>query len=99
MSKRLNVDPDALAELCRRHGITRLALFGSVLQGRDRPDSDIDLLVEFLPGTRVGLIGLAGIERELSVMLGRNVDLRTPRDLSPRIRDEVLRTAATQYAA
>jgi predicted nucleotidyltransferase len=55
--------------------------------------------VEFLPDTRIGLIGLAALERELSDLLGRKVDLRTPQDLSPRFRDEVLRTAMTQYAA
>lgn len=66
---------------------------------QQRPDSDVDLLVEFLPGTWIGLIGLAGIERELSALLGRTVDLRTPRDLSPRFREEVLRIATTQYAA
>lgn len=55
--------------------------------------------VELLPGQRIGLIRLAAIERELSALLGCKVDLRTPRDLSPRFRDEVLRTAAVQYAA
>jgi predicted nucleotidyltransferase len=99
MSKHLIVDPDVLAQFCRRHGIARLALFGSVLRGQERPDSDVDLLVEFLPGQRIGLIALAAIERELSTLLGRKVDLRTPRDLSPRFREEVLRTAAVQYAA
>lgn len=99
MSKRLEVDSTVLAEFCRRHGIRRLALFGSVLRGVDRPDSDIDLLVEFNPDRRIGLIGLAGIERELSGIIGRKVDLRTPFDLSPRFREEVLRTASVQYAA
>jgi predicted nucleotidyltransferase len=99
MSKHLPVDPDVLAAFCQRHGIARLALFGSTLRGEERPDSGVDLLVEFLPGTRIGLIGLAGIERELSALLGRHVDLRTPLDLPPRFREEVLRMAATQYAA
>jgi predicted nucleotidyltransferase len=99
MSKHLAVDPHVLAQFCQRNGIARLSLFGSVLRDQDRPDSDVDLLVEFLPGQRIGLIGLAAIERELSTLLGRKVDLRTPRDLSPRFRDEVLRTAAVQYAA
>jgi predicted nucleotidyltransferase len=99
MSKHLAVDPLVLAQFCRRDGIARLSLFGSVLHGQDRADSDLDLLVEFLPDTRIGLIGLAALERELSDLLGRKVDLRTPQDLSPRFRDEVLRTAMTQYAA
>jgi predicted nucleotidyltransferase len=97
--RRIDIEPTVLAEFCRRHGIARLSLFGSALRGEDRPDSDVDLLVEFVPGQRIGLIGLAAIERELSEMLKRKVDLRTPRDLSPRFRDEVLRTAAVQYAA
>jgi hypothetical protein len=97
---RLELDRDALAALCRRHRIRRLALFGSVLEGRDRPDSDVDLLVEFEPGAAPGLIALAGIEAELSALLrGRPVDLRTAEDLSRHFRDDVLATAETEYAA
>lgn len=99
MTTAMHVDAEVLAQFCRRHGIARLSLFGSALRGEDRADSDVDLLVEFAPGRRIGLFGLAGIERELSEMIGRKVDLRTPRDLSARFRDEVLRTAAVQYAA
>ena len=99
MTIRIRLEAEVLAEFCRRHGIARLSLFGSALRDEDRPDSDVDLLVEFLTGRRIGLIGLAAVERELSEMIGRKVDLRTPRDLSPKFRDEVLRTAAVQYAA
>jgi uncharacterized protein len=100
MTARLPFDSDALAVLCRRHHIRRLSLFGSVLKGTDRPGSDVDLLVEFFPGKEPGLLGLAGIEIELSRLLeGRRVDLRTPHDLSKHLRDEVLRTAQVQYAA
>lgn len=100
MQHRLFSDQNALAELCRRHHIRRLSLFGSVLKGTDRPDSDVDLLVEFEPGHVPGLITLAGIEEELSVLLGnRPVDLRTANDLSRYFRDEVVRTAELQYAA
>jgi predicted nucleotidyltransferase len=74
-------------------------VFGSALRSDFRADSDVDILVEFLPEHRVGLIGLAAIERELSTLIGRRVDLRTPRDLSPRFREEVVRTAVPQYAA
>ncbi len=63
---RLAFEREALARLCRRHHITRLSLFGSVLKGSDRPDSDVDLLVEFEPGRVPGLLGLAAIETELS---------------------------------
>jgi predicted nucleotidyltransferase len=98
--KHLFLDPEALAAVCKQRGIRRLALFGSTLKGGERPDSDIDLLVEFEPNSAPGLIGLAGIEAELSVLLGgRKVDLRTAQDLSPHFRDEVVRTAETQYAA
>lgn len=100
MTARLPLDPDALAALCRRHHIRRLSLFGSVLKGAERPDSDIDLLVEFETGREPGLLGVAGIEIELSQLLGgRRIDLRTPQDLSKYFRDEVLRTAQVQYAA
>jgi predicted nucleotidyltransferase len=100
MTARLPLDPDALATLCRRHHIRRLSLFGSVLKGTARPDSDVDLLVEFTPGKEPGLLGLAGIEIELSQLLGgRRIDLRTPQDLSKYFRDEVLHTAEVQYAA
>jgi len=70
------------------------------LRGSARPDSDIDLLAEFEPQAKPGLIALAGIELELSLLLnGRKVDLRTPHDLSRYFREEVLRTAEVQYAA
>ncbi len=93
-------DATALAELCRRHHITRLALFGSTLKGTRRPDSDVDLLVEFEAGREPGFLGLSAIEAELSALLGgRHVDLRTRQDLSRYFRDEVERTAEVQYAA
>ena len=93
-------DRDALATLCRRHRIRRLSLFGSVGKGTPRPDSDVDLLVEFEPDAAPGLIGLAGIEAELSVLLGgAPVDLRTAQDLSRHFRSEVVRSALVQYAA
>lgn len=98
--KRLSIDQDQLANLCRRHHIIRLSLFGSVLKGEDRLDSDIDLLVDFEPGAVPGLLGMAAIEAELSALLGgRSVDLRTAQDLSRHFRDEVVRAAEVQYAA
>jgi predicted nucleotidyltransferase len=100
MSERLFADHAALATLCRRRGIRRLSLFGSSLKGTARPDSDIDLFVEFEPGATPGLLGLATIEAELSNLLGgRRVDLRTAQELSRYFRDEVVRTAQVQYAA
>jgi predicted nucleotidyltransferase len=100
VTDRLDVDQEALAELCRRHSIRRLSLFGSVLKGTAGPDSDIDLLVEFEPGCKPGYIGLAGIEIELSALLGgRRVDLRTAEELSRYFREEVVQNARVQYAA
>ena len=95
---RLPFSQEALDALCRRHGIRRLSLFGSVLKGTDRADSDVDLLVEFEPGRTPGLLAMSRIEEELSALLGgRRVDLRTAQDLSRHFRDEVTRTAEVQY--
>lgn len=98
MADRPLADPDALARLCRRYRIRRLSLFGSVLKGTARPDSDIDLLVEFAPDAKPSLFDLADIEQELSALFaGRRVDVRTAEDLSRYFRDEVIREAAVQY--
>jgi uncharacterized protein len=97
---RLDIAPEVLEGLCRRHSIRRLSLFGSVLKGTAKPESDIDLLVEFVPGKAPGLLGLASIEEELSQLLGgRRVDLRTPADLSSHFRAEVTGSAEVQFAA
>ncbi len=98
MHKSLNLEESALARFCTQHHIRRLALFGSQLKGTADPDSDIDLLVEFLPEARPTLLDMAQIEIELSQALGgRKVDLRTAQDLSRYFRDEVVRTAQVQY--
>jgi len=99
MHRSLNLDQEALARFCRTHHIRKLSLFGSRLKGTARPDSDIDLLVEFDPAHIPSLIGIAGMEIELTEMVGSKVDLRTAGDLSRYFRDEVLRTAEVQYAA
>ena len=97
MNPRLNLDTATLARFCEQH--RRLALSGSVLKGTDRPNSDVDLLVEFEPDGVPGLFGIAAMEQELSDLLcGRKVDLRTAQDLSRYFRDEVVRTAQVQYA-
>lgn len=89
---------EQLDAICRRYGIARLSLFGSTLIGTDRPDSDIDLLAEFLPGQQIGYFELAEIEHQLSELLGRKVDLRTPGELSRHFRDRVVAEAEVQYA-
>jgi len=100
MTDALFKDRNALTALCRRHHIRRLSLFGSTLKGTARPDSDVDLLVEFEPGAKTTLLDMAQIELELSALLdGRRVDLRTAGDLSRYFRERVVREALEQYAA
>lgn len=90
---------DQLAEFCGRNHVRRLALFGSILRDDFRPDSDVDVLVEFEPGQVPGMLRMAGLEMELSAMFGRKVDLRTPAELSRHFRGQVLKEAEVQYVA
>lgn len=99
MSLPIDIDNEQVAAFCQRCHLTKLAFFGSVLTDRFGPESDVDVLVEFAPGHIPGLIALSGMERELSKILGRRADMRTPKDLSRHFRDEVVRTAVVQYAA
>jgi hypothetical protein len=95
----IDIPKQRIAEFCRRNHIRRLALFGSVLRDDFGPESDVDVLVDFEPGARVGLLRLAGIEIELGEILGRTVDLNTPGFLSKYFRDQVLAEAEVQYDA
>ena len=95
---KINLPSDTLSEFCRRHKIRRLALFGSVIRDDFRPESDVDVLVEFETGVRVGL-SFFEIERELSEMVGRKVDLNTPGFLSKYFRNQILSEAEDQYVA
>lgn len=97
MPEHVTIPHDRLAAFCDRHYIRRLSLFGSVLRDDFGPESDIDVLVEFETGHVPGLIALAGMEIELSDLLGRQVDLRLPGDLSRYFRQDVLETAQVQY--
>ena len=95
---RIRISKRKIAEFCKRKHIRRLAFFGSVLRDDFRPDSDIDILVEFDSVHAPGLFGLVRMEEELSsVFKGQKVDLRTPRDLSRYFRDDVLATAEELY--
>ena len=94
----IDIPKEKIAEFCRRNHIRRLALFGSVLREDFRPESDVDVLVEFEPGTRVGL-RFFDMEMELSEILGRKVDLNTPGFLSKYFRDRVLAEAEVQFDA
>jgi len=95
----IDIPKERIADFCRRNRIRRLALFGSVLRDDFGPDSDVDVLVEFEPAARVGLLRLAGMEIELSEILGRKVDLNTLGFLSDYFRDKVLVEAQVQYDA
>jgi len=99
MSARIEIDPDQLAEFCRRWRVSELAVFGSVLHESFREDSDVDVLVTFEPDAHIGLIGLSRMERELSDLVHRKVDLVTKGGLKLAIRDEILREAEVLYAA
>ena len=87
-----------LADFCRRHHIRRLSIFGSVLRDDFRPESDVDVLVEFQPGHTPGW-EVIDIEEELGGLFGgRRVDLVNPKYLNPRLRDRILASAVVQYA-
>ena len=95
----IDVPDDLLADLCKRYAVARLEVFGSSARGDFRADSDIDLLVEFRPGQRVGLLHLIGLQLELQKLFGVAVDLIPRGGLKPAIRDRVLRDARELYAA
>ena len=95
---KIEIPRERIAEFCRKHHIRKLSFFGSVISDHFTQDSDVDVLVEFEPEQVVGLLRLAGMELELSEIIGRKVDMRTPADLSRSFREEVLSSAQIQYA-
>src|SRR3954469_12222945 len=98
MKSLLPIDESTLETFCAKHRIRRLSVFGSLLKGTSGAASDVDLLVEFEAHARPSLLDVAGMEEELSSLLGgKRVDLRTAEDLSRYFRDEVVRTAEVQY--
>ena len=99
MNRTFQIEEAALERFCARNYIRRRYLFGSHISGTSRPDSDLDVRMEFEPAQQPGLLGLAKMPAELSAMVdGRRVDLHTPRDLSRYFREEVVRTAEVMYA-
>lgn len=94
----IEVPQKKISEFCKRNHIRKLSLFGSVLRVDFRENSDVDVLIEFESGHGTGFFGLARMERELSLILRRKVDLRTPQELSRYFREEVLSLAEIQYA-
>lgn len=95
----ITFDQEKIASFSRRHGIATLSLFGSILRDDFGPESDIDLLADFLPGRTPSLFELGGMLVELTEMLGRQVDLKTRGFISKRMLQEVLAEAQVQYAA
>lgn len=95
----IQVDAASLSEVCRRYGVKELSLFGSAARGETGPESDIDIMVEFEPAARVGLIRFESLVEELESLAGRRVDLVTKPGLKPWVRPHVLKDARVIYAA
>ena len=91
------ITKDGLEEFCCKHNIKKLSLFGSALRDELKPNSDIDILVEFENGKTPGLMGFCHIQNQLTDLIGREVELHTPNDLSRYFRDEVIENAMVQY--
>ena len=99
MSLHINVNRELIADFCRRHHICRFAFFGSVLRDDFRPESDVDVLLEFEVGHIPGLIQLMAMQLEFSDLIGREADFRAPGDLHRAFRDRVIAEAEVLYAA
>jgi uncharacterized protein len=97
LEDRITVSQAEIDEFCRRSHIRRLSFFGSVLREDFRPESDIDVLVEFEPGHVPGYFTLSAMERELSALMGRKVDMRTPGEISGYYRDRVFASSEVRY--
>jgi hypothetical protein len=95
----VRIEAPSLAEVCRRYGVKELSLFGSAARGEMTPDSDVDVLVEFESGVRIGVLRFESFAEELESLVGRKVDLVTRRGLKPWVRSQVLRDARVVYAA
>jgi uncharacterized protein len=95
----IELDETRLASVCRNYSVRELSVFGSATSGNMRPDSDIDMLVEFQPAAEIGLIEFAGLMLDLTELVGRKVDLVSKKGLKPLIRDSVLDQAQLIYAA
>jgi uncharacterized protein len=95
----VQVDKDKLADLCRRYHVRELSIFGSAARGEMRPDSDVDLLVEFMPEAKVDLFDYSGFILDLTHLIGRKADLVSKKGLKPLIRESVLKEARLLYAA
>ena len=95
----VQVDENKLADLCRNYDVRELSLFGSAVRGEMRPGSDIDIMVEFDPGARIGLLKFESLSEDLEALVGHKIDLVTKRGLKAWIRPQVLKEARIVYAA
>ncbi len=95
----IELPADRIADTCRRYGVKELAVFGSASRGGMRPDSDVDMLVEFDPGVRIGIVKFSSLEEELEGLIGRKVDLVTKRGLKPWMRQTILSEAQVVFPA
>ena len=99
MSPKIAIDAEKIKAFCEKWKVRRLSLFGSVLREDFTAESDVDVLVEFEEGTHIGYFGLGAMELELTEILGRKADLRTPAELSRYFRQQVIEGASVQYAS
>lgn len=97
INQHISLPREAIADFCQRHHIRKLSLFGSVLRDDFRPDSDIDVLVEFEPDAKISLFNMGGMQMELSELLGRDVDFLTVEFIKPRIRQRILDSSEIVY--
>jgi predicted nucleotidyltransferase len=96
-NKHVPIPTAKLTEFCQRYPIRKLSLFGSALRDDFGPHSDVDILVEFEPGARISFFDMVTMEMELTEMIGRKVDFKTPQELSRYFRQKVLDTAEVLY--
>jgi uncharacterized protein len=94
----LEIPTEKIAEICRRYGIQEMAIFGSAARNDMRPDSDVDIMVEFFPDVHHGLEYFA-LERELQEVFGRRVDLGTKKYIKPHVKAHIMKEARVIYAA
>jgi len=99
LSSVMELPSDRIADICKRYGVRELAVFGSAARGDLRPDSDVDILVDFEPDARMGVVKFASLSEELEGLVGRKVDLVTKTGLKQRVRSEVLAEAQLVYSA
>ncbi len=94
---KIEIEKNVLDNYCKKNGIKKISLYGSYLKNTYNKESDVDLLVEFEDDTEYGLLDVARIERELTNMIGKKVDLRTPEELSKYFRENIIKEAEVKY--